>query len=741
MKKSLKRIIALALIITLSAAAPLAVASSPPPAPPPPPQMDAPVRAEPRTAPPASPESPEASMETALLSVKTLIAIDDDVFTEFSYSSSFSNWETREGLIWYFNWSSDNAYIYAYATEDGTLLGYHRWDNEGRRFGFAEINREEATAIADGFIMRSNPRTFQFYKEPGYVETNLHSTDYSLVYFAEVNGRAFPSASLNLSINKFTGEVTGYNTRNVNPGRFRFEAATGLISQSAAANAYADLIGLTLEYRSSYDWDSRQLTVFPAYSMNSHGDRYISARNGQVVSYVYDLGDDSAQPGLARDSDQLAAPESSAGAGRSANITPAERAAIEQLAGFKTSEQAFESLLAVTGLTDLSISMFDEQHISLNRDFIDQSRFFYSITMFRHLDWDTQDVEVMGLFGSVDASTGRVFSFDILYSGWHISEEPASDEQAEEAVDAFLKQIAPVELARTRLESSSRPAGEADRYEYFTRNHNFRYIRVENGIPFRDNGINVTYNQHLEKVTSFSLNWFENVTFPSVANVLTPRDAFSRYVNQNGSDIYYITTGDANASLVYDFSRSSLIDPFNGRAIDHSGRTLTESEAAPAYNDVAGHFSERYVNRLLENGVFLWGGRFEPNRVMTELEFLQYMMLVEGSWMARIEPHAFFAQRGINVEASPTRPVTRQEAARIIVEYLGYGVLGSQSQFFVYPFNDSVAEEYKGYITICYMLGIVSGSGGRFNPSDNVTRGHAAVMLHNLILSRSANIS
>ena len=133
----------------------------------------------------------------------------------------------------------------------------------------------------------------------------------------------------------------------------------------------------------------------------------------------------------------------------------------------------------------------------------------------------------------------------------------------------------------------------------------------------------------------------------------------------------------------------------------------------------------------------MWGGAFEPNRVMTELEFLQYMMLVEGGWMARAEPQAFFAQRGITVEASPDRSVTRQEAARIIVEFLGYGVLGEQPQFFVYPFRDNVAEQYRGFITICYMLGIVTGDNGRFNPTDNVTRGHAAVMLHNLIIARA----
>jgi hypothetical protein len=74
MKKTLKRTLMLILALAIAAASPLAASA--------------------RTA------SPEESMETALIAVKTLINIDDDIFTDFSYSSSFSNFETREGLVW-----------------------------------------------------------------------------------------------------------------------------------------------------------------------------------------------------------------------------------------------------------------------------------------------------------------------------------------------------------------------------------------------------------------------------------------------------------------------------------------------------------------------------------------------------------------------------------------------------------------------------------------------------------------
>jgi hypothetical protein len=326
-------------------------------------------------------------------------------------------------------------------------------------------------------------------------------------------------------------------------------------------------------------------------------------------------------------------------------------------------------------------------------------------------------------------------SFNLYYFGRPFSgdEDAFSAEQAEAAVDAFLKRMAPGELEKTRLETSRTPTGE----HFGSRwgNYDFGYIRYENDIPFRDNRISVEFNLHTGKITSFSLNWFENATFPDIDNVLEPLMALTAFVEQNGSTIRYITTGGGNAALVYDFRSLDLIDPFTGKALDHTGTQWTDSTVMPAYDDVAGHWSESIVTRLLDNGVFLWGGRFEPQRVMTEFEFLQYIMVIEPSFFARREPVAYLSGRGLNIEASQDRSLTRQVAARIIVEYLGYGRLAGQSEWFVFPFTDNVADEYRGFVTICYMLGIVGGDDGRFNATNNVTRAHAAAMLHNLIIS------
>ena len=691
----------------------------------------------------AEKETADVSMETALVAAKGLIGIDDDVFTEFSYSSSYSNFETREGLIWSFSWSDlKNSYIYADVTAEGILLHFRKFSYTEKSFGFAVLSKAAATKIADEFIKEASPDTYSFYKAPSDISTNIHGKEFSLSYTAEVNGYAFEAAQISVSVNKFTGEVTGYSTRNIDPGNFKVESAAGLISESAAIAAYADKIGLSLEYRSNYDFDKGEITVFPVYLFNSDSDRYISARTGDIITYQYDSGrgvEEHAMGGRSEAEAPAAAPaaDSEAG-GRQSNITPAEREAIEQVAKFLSSEEALKNMLNASDLSNLDVGIFTEQYISLNRHYMERNRYFYEIYMGRYLDWDERGNEISSIYGRVDAATGRVLGFSIHHNGIGLArneKDVLSIEQARAAVEAFLKKIAPEEFAKSKLEDFRSPIMPEPLV--VRGNAHYYYTRYENDVPYRDNGISVTFNHDTGKITGFGLNWSENVTFPSVASAISPQQALTAYAGQNGSIIKYVTTGEGNAAIVYDFRSVGLICPFTGKALDYTGELWSAGKATPAYGDVTGHWSEAVVMKLLENEVFLWGGPFEPERVMTELDFLQYIMLIEPSSFASRDPFEYLAGRGVKIEASADKNLTRQVAARIIVEYLGYGMLAEQSEWFVYPFSDNVADDYKGYITICYMLGIINGNNGRFNAAGNVMRSHAASMLHNLIISQS----
>lgn len=684
----------------------------------------------------------DEGMETALIAAKTLIGIDDELYTDFSYSSSYSNYEAMEGLIWSFNWTDrQHSYVYASVSADGTLLSFYSYDSMAGEYGMALIGKAAATAAAKDFIKAANPGTYSYYGEPVSVDVSLGSQAYYISFYANQSGYLFSASQIGVQVNKITGKVTGYSTSNIDPGRFEFDDAMSLISQDEAIAAYAEKIGLELEYFSSFDYETNTLNVYPAYRLNSSGDRFINAITGEVVLFSYDratAGSAAMYSGAGGAASDASAPAAKAENEGAASLSPAELSAIEQAGEFITGEQALLNLLDSAGLADLDVGSFNDKYISLNRDYINRDRYCYDVSLYRYgapLEKGDQD-DITGLYGRVDAMTGRVLSFS-YYSDYAkfptATEAILSLEEAQALADAFLAKEAPDELAMSKQE----PMEEWDiaPYRYNGGNYSFTYTRLANGISFRNNGIYVTVNAVTGRITNYNLNWYSNVEFPDVSGALSAVDALTAYAAQNGTNLIYTTIGGGKAALVYEFKGTGIIDPFTGAALDYLGEPWSDASIVPEYSDIAGHWCETTVQTLLDNGVRLWSGSFEPEKTMTQLEFLRLLMQAEP--YARyydVMPAAYFTERHINFEVDDDMILTRQDAVKIITLYLGYGLLAEQPEWFVYPFSDDVAEEFRGYVTICYMLGIVSGNGaGSFGAGNNVTRAQAAVMVYNLI--------
>ena len=690
--------------------------------------------------------SNEESMETALIAVRRLINLDEDIYTNFNYYSSYTNYETREGLIWTFEWQSqDDGFVYARAAADGTLLEYRLYNWQAVRYGFADVEKETAIKKADEFIKAANPDTYTYYKTPADTSISIHGSDYNFSYAAEVNGLPFNAASISVSVNKFSGDIVGYSTRNINPARYVFEAAEPIIGEEAAISAYAEKIGLSLEYRSNFDYQKGEIKVYPAYTFNSFGDRFINAKTGEVAEYVYDRGVAVEYNEEALMSDAAPAPaeaEADAGGFGRQNLTPAELEALERVSTLITPEQALENLLEIMEMTDLNLDSFDQHDISLRREYFDKSRFAYDIRLWSYSARDgIADGAIYSISGKVDADSGRVLAFNYASESSYArgsNEQPAIDsEKAQGIAEDFLKKHAPDEFVKTELDTErSRLHIPLPRWGG---GYNFNYTRYVNDIPYRDNAIRVTVEPDTGKITSYSLDWFTNVTFPSVSNVLTQEAALTAFVDQNGYSVFYITIGDGKTALVYDFASHWMVDPFTGKALNYDGEPRTDADTEiPDYSDVKGHWSEPYVNRLLDNGVFLWGGAFEPNKKMTQSEFLDYIML-SGSSSPIMPLYEGGSSNPIISDADRDKIVTKQTAARIMVDYLNYGEIAKESKWFVYPFNDSADESLKGYITIAHILGIVGGDGGgNFNATSDITHAQAAVMLHNIIARAGA---
>jgi hypothetical protein len=283
-------------------------------------------------------------------------------------------------------------------------------------------------------------------------------------------------------------------------------------------------------------------------------------------------------------------------------------------------------------------------------------------------------------------------------------------------------------------------------------------------VPFPDNGVSITYDNLTGEITSFNLNWFSSISFPGVDNAIgLEAAAGSLFKNvglkleykieseEKAQDTYVANqAGNVKAVLVYslDANKPLYIDAISGALLNYNGTEYKEPEKID-YTDIKGHFAEKQIMVLADNGIFLEGKEFKPNDSITQLDFMILLSKTLNYYGPDITPkstgkevddlYAFLQREGIvrDGEKQPAQTVTREEAVKYIIRALKYDKVADIGSIFIVEFKDkaSISPELTGYVAIASGLGIVKGDGTNFSPARKVTRGETAVMIYNYLQS------
>lgn len=180
--------------------------------------------------------------------------------------------------------------------------------------------------------------------------------------------------------------------------------------------------------------------------------------------------------------------------------------------------------------------------------------------------------------------------------------------------------------------------------------------------------------------------------------------------------------------------------------------TNTNTYAAAAFNDIAGHWAEQYINRAVSQG-FIKGypdGSFKPDAQVSRAEFVSMInRALENSGTASIsfsdvsrgdwyyEDVAKAVRAGYVLGYSdatfkPGRSITRQEACVMISKFVPtYGESGRLQNFSDYR---SVADWAYTAMSKVNGRGHIGGyADGRLHPLDNLTRAQAAKIISEII--------
>jgi len=652
-------------------------------------------------------------LERAILQVKSITTIPDD-YKNFQYSSSTYEENGKSISVWYMNWNNDDysGGISAAGEDGGYLINFNQYSNKQKE-GLGTVTREAALKKAEAFLAKVRPDVASDLRP--MANTDYNTGDRHSFHFKPVRNEAIVNyVEANVEVDKFTGDVVGYHYTGSSEDLSRLPDATGVIGLEAAQKAYLEKINVGLSYYSNYDYNKRLLTVFAAYSGTKTAGKAIDAKTGEPVALHNDYmfyRDAVGMGGMNKMADS-AVSESS--------LTREELAAIEGLSGLITKEKA-ESILrgVIPGISSGTKVL----NASLSKNYAEQDKY----------QWE---IGFDGAYGVVNAQTGELISFYVYSEDSSKGSAGLSEQRAKEKAEAFMKKMAPEKFKQSRFYET--PAVRPYRTDSPVTDYSFNYYRQVNGIDFVGNGFTVIVNRASGMITHYDCTWYDNVTFPVLDGIITEEQAFNAINAKSRMGLMYKKINDGEPALVYDFTdppNDFLIDPVSGAKLGWDGKPYKD-RALPEYTDISGHWAEAKIRKLLENGYYLQGEKFNPNQKINQMSFLRYLYSPIQMYYDDDSFYEMLIRDKIVMksEKSPSAALTRQDAAKFVVRYLGQGKTAEYPEIFINPFRDKISEAYKGYAAICYGLKVMQGDNkGRFNGANPVTNAEAAAIIYNAL--------
>ncbi|NFG61391.1 YcdB/YcdC domain-containing protein [Clostridium sp. CMCC3677] len=651
-------------------------------------------------------ENYSKSLENAITKTKNIITIPD-TYTDFTHSSREQKTILGQVNLFEFNWSEvQGKYgnISISIDENGNIYDFYKYSNENTSKSLASVTKDESRQACEDFIKKALVNHYSSLKEIN-VYNDPTDSSYTFKYKCYFNNIPLNFLYVNISVDKYTGEIITFNTNNLNTNSLSYPSNDNIVEKSKAKKSYVDKIGLKLNYYSYYDYKNDKLNIFPAYCINSTHNVAIDAHSGEKISInnenIY-LGKD----GYKNTNESLDSLK---------NLTKEEDDAIKNVSGLINKDTATDIIKKYSDLDSFE-GKISNSHI--NKDLI-SNNYIWTI------NFENASAEV-------DAKSSELLSF-YHYSNIDDKNNVIPIDDAKNIANKFLNEVSPNKFIETKLEVLDTNINENDSF------YNFKFIRQANGINFVNNYLMVSINKFSGKVCEYNSQWYDNVNFPDIKSALSSEAIFDKISDKFGLE--YTMSNDNNISLIYNFidlDENYLVNPFNGTRIKFNGEVYKENEL-PKYSDINGHWCEKIVKELLENGYYLKSDNFNPDNNITQINFLKYLYSQIWNFNNSDDDDKFYdmlIEKGIlkTEEKSPDSLLTNKDISKLIVRYLGYDKIAKNAYIFNNPFSDSIEDDIKGYSSICHSLGIITGDeNNNFNPNNNVTNAEAAKIIYNLL--------
>lgn len=662
----------------------------------------------------------DKELEKAIAKSKKLFNIGNE-YDRFTHNIDYYN----EDVIFYLNWSDSKeklGTINVGITSDGTVMSYNIWKPiyGATKPALPKISKNEGLKIAEDFIKKVSPEFANKIKHVDREEPmDLGSEVYNYSFVRTVNNIPFYEDTIDVGINKATGEIINYYTNwNLN---IEFPEPNNIIDKNQAKKLYAEKIGLDLIYKLTYKEGKSQ--YYLAYSpMDTNLG--IDAKNGDV-KYYYDYGERYLGMGEESPKDARAAED----------LSPEEIKAVDTMKDIISKAEAEKVSREYFNL-DAEYKLYNSNLYSG----YNEGNYTWHIHFTKGEDGERVSV-------NLDAKTKELQSF---YSWGKESqgEGKYSREECQKIAEEFVKKHSPEKYPLMELEKDYVKIDKNEK----NKNNFFNFIRKSGNAYIIDDGARVLVDGTSGKIVEYYLHWGKGKLPPS--DKIIPREkALEILFKDIDMELKYIYTNrysrttneKPEATLIYGLKtqKPSNIDANTGQILDYNGEPYKERKVI-SYTDVDNSYAKDKINILAEFGIALPGDKFRPSDKISQRDFLYLLIKAKEPYyyqdIDNSDDNLYNSAIRLGIikeeERAEEKILTREMGAKYIINTLGYGKVAELSDVYKDIFKDKdIDKNLKGHISIAYGLKIANGNDGYFKPKEELKREDAIIMIYNMLFN------
>ncbi|MBU3144148.1 YcdB/YcdC domain-containing protein [Clostridium sp. CF012] len=685
--------------------------------------------------------------------------IDESKFTQ-TCNFNTSNYNGKQSSSWNINWQMNNmtktiSISVTLNAETGEVIqanNYERIVNEENTV--PTITAKQAEKVSDDFAKKIQPKKYNEFNKKDYNNSgNYGLANYNFTYVSKVNGIEFDGNNINIEVDGVSGKVVSYyNNWNSD---LKFPEIKGIVNSKTAIEAFKTEAKMTLKYMGftqNYRYYENKRDVKLIYVSEFSKGNMLDAKDGKFIDPLNTVNSPVIK-----------------------DLNEKEKVLFynrEEVV--KDREKAIEEKEAGTIIKGFINKIYGEGYVIQGLGYQEYAE---NIGSSSNKTWNASfNKGVAGKYNesgnvSIDALTGEIVScYKYSNEDYAMTEKFVAKLSWEEAYAKAVEAVAkyyPGKVKQIKTEQLHYNYNDSDKMG--ERNYYFNFTRLENGIEYNENSINVGFSAVNGEMNSLNCNWDKNIKFPDAKKAISVENASELMFNKYKPVLVYTQINKSNnpekpelemklayklsdASGIYEYSS---IDALTGKFVNYNGENIDQNIEL-FKEKIKGSKAEKELSILASKGL-IETVDFKLDKKVTQIDLIKMLVNARGytpymaektadlkfSNIAKSDVNYKYLQMAVsygimeNLEGKfiGDKLVTREELAKTLVKYTNYSKLAEHSELFKTNYKDAakISKGNLGYIAIAESFGFIQIVNNEFKPKDNTTMEQLAIGVYNAL--------